>query len=827
MTPPLVSIIMFCRNNASTVERAVLSVLNNGYPNVEFVVQDGQSTDGTVAILRRYSAKIQLVTEPDAGPSDAFIKALNRCTGTIIGSCLADEELIPGAIAAAVEYFADHPMTGTLIGDAVLTDDRGIATGVSKGRDFDLFDYLMGRLTPYFCACFFSHAALRSIGYFTDAIDRECFEFELWTRMATRHRIAYVSQQFAKYAIHDAQLSNTPAAALQHIRARVGAIRRLFSPEGFFGNNPALRDYCLIAQYRMFYAHAITYQLNDVLAELQPAMAALSADGTSSKAAETWIANQNARQIWLRLAGFVPATLKRWILNKGLHLYVRPLVLGVLSRLHGRAPLDPKADGLAIETRAELMMRHQTAMVFHSRGQIDEALRLWRAVEDLGNEEIDSLACQAAQKSPLLAAGDLLVMQERWARRHAPGAHIRPEAAPLQPLGRKPIAVAYHCAWWDSVTAQRQLLNFISRHDRSKVRPLCYSPIPVPPEVARHFDAVRITGRLSNDEFAALAHADGVDVLMETTGFSPDHRYAAMAQRCAPVQISYLNHHATTGVTNLDYVLGDALVAHGPDASFFSEKIYALPGCFFCFDLRGEQIPFNADPPCLRTGQITFGCFGTASKLNLELIALWSRILTRVPDARLFLRNRDLEPTDNHRFMEQRFAQFGVTADRLILKGGTDNDTILRNYAEIDISLDTWPYCGGNTIAESFWQGVPVITLLGDRFSARYGASLVRAHGCPELVANSMDEYVEIAVALAQNPARIAEYRRGARNSATQFGFNDSEGFARRLEDAYKDLVSCVGGTAAHPRPVPCCTSRFGQRSICLCVGPLLAAGIK
>jgi predicted O-linked N-acetylglucosamine transferase (SPINDLY family) len=256
------------------------------------------------------------------------------------------------------------------------------------------------------------------------------------------------------------------------------------------------------------------------------------------------------------------------------------------------------------------------------------------------------------------------------------------------------------------------------------------------------------------------------------------------------VQISYVNHHATTAVPNIDYVLGDAMVAEGPDRDFFTEQIYSLPGCFFCFDLRGTEFPFRAEPPCATNSFVTFGCFGTGAKLNLRLIELWAAILDRVPGSRLFLRNRDLSPADNRRFIAGRFARFGIDPARLLLMGGTDHGTIMRNYAEIDISLDTWPYCGGNTIAESFWQGVPVVTLMGDRFSARYGASLVRAHGCPDLVAASMDEYVEIAAALAEDRPRLAAYRRDLRDMTAQHGFNDSEAFARKLEAAFQEMLN-------------------------------------
>ncbi len=787
---PVVSIIMFCRNGADTIARAVESVLQSSYKNIELIVQDGRSTDGTVEILEGYGDRIRLVSEPDNGSSHAFSKALPRCTGDIIGCCLADEELLPDAIAQAVQYLREHPDIGAVTGDSILTDDDGKITGEISGREFDLLDYLFGRYTPYFCSSFFSRNALHAIGYFTDDIDYECFEFELWTRLGTRHRAGYLPQQVAKYAIQKDQLSNTPRAITAHIRARVAAIHKLFSDHGFFGDNPGLRDYCLLAQYRMFYAHATTFNLEPIITDLQREILALSPGGDESHAAKDWLTKQNARRLWLRFGSLVPAGLKRWILDRGLHLYISPLVLRIIGRIIGRTSASSSgSDDNTTEERAQMMMRNDTAMIFNARGQIEEALALWRQTEALKDSEIDSFVCQVAQKAPSLDAADILKLQAWWAQRHADHPSMQLPIVPATVAGAAPINVGYNCAWWDSVTARRQILNFIQHHDRSKVRPFCYSPISIPQDIARHFEGVRVTGRQTDEEFAKLVRSDKIDLFIETTGFSPFHRYGAMAYRCAPVQISYLNHHATTAVNNIDYVLGDDVVANGPDKQFFTEDIYALPGCFFCFDLRGEKIPFQAEPPSIEKGYVTFGCFGTGGKINLRLIEIWAAILRRVPDSRLFLRNRDLTPIDNLRFMEQRFGRFGITPDRLILKGGTDNDTILRNYAEVDISLDTWPYGGGNTIAESFWQGVPVISLLGDRFSARYGASLVRAHGCPELVAESEEQYVEIAAALAQDRSRLAAYRLRSREMAGQFGFNDSEGFARKLEAACEIML--------------------------------------
>jgi glycosyltransferase involved in cell wall biosynthesis len=787
---PLVSIILFCRNSAPTIRRALDSVLNSTYRNIEFIVQDGLSTDGTLDILRTYGDSINLVSEADDGSSDAFRRALVRCSGDIIGSCLSDEELLPDAIAAAVQYLERHPDHGAIIGNAIITDDKEKLSDRVVGAEFDLLDYLLGRDTPYFCACFFSRRALHEIGFFTDQILYEAFEFEIWCRLATEHRIGYLPRALAKYAAREEQLSNTPRAIMRHIEARIAVLHRLFACDGFFGDNRRLRDRFILAQYRMFYAHAISYGLSEITAWLEPRIAAFAASGGATEFARSWVAEQKARRVWLGFGNMFPPQLKSWILDNGFHRLIRAPFLFVAKLLQGTSASRGATDQAGAEMQAELATRHDLAMIYASRGQIEEALDQWRRAEPLNDATIDSLACQAAQRAPSLTAAQIEEMQKRWAERHAPHPIVALPALGGNVATDAPLRVAYHCAWWDSTTARHQLLNFIARHDRSKVQPFCYSPIPVPHDIAQHFDTVRITGRLSDEEFVRQARSDRLDVFVETTGFSPDHRYAAMARRCAPVQISYLNHHATTGVPNVDYVLADAFLAAGEDRSYFTERIYPLPGCFFCFDLRDERLPYATEPPCKAKGFVTFGCFGSASKFTLPLIALWSAVLQAVPAALLFLRSRELTPADSRRFLLRRFARFGITADRLRIMGGTDHATILQNYAEIDISLDTWPYCGGNTIVESFWQGVPVITLAGDRFSARYGASLVRAHGCPELVAESKDGYVRIAADLAHNPDRLADYRSRMRDLTSRSGFNDSVRFARDVEKAYLHMTN-------------------------------------
>jgi protein O-GlcNAc transferase len=122
---------------------------------------------------------------------------------------------------------------------------------------------------------------------------------------------------------------------------------------------------------------------------------------------------------------------------------------------------------------------------------------------------------------------------------------------------------------------------------------------------------------------------------------------------------------------------------------------------------------------------------------------------------------------------------------------------VLGLYRDLDVSLDTWPYCGGNTIAESLWHGVPVITYQGPRFSGAYGASLLAAAGCADLVATSLDDYVERAVRLACDSDRLVDLRRRLRQMHQKHGLGDSVQLARRLDAAYSDMVCRAPGNSA------------------------------
>jgi len=130
---PLVSIITPSYNQAQFLEATILSVLNQDYPNLEYIIVDGGSTDGTLEILKRYSDQITWISEPDQGQSDGFNKGVARAKGDVIGWLNSDDLYEPGAIRQVVQYFVEHPDASVVYGNCTVIDDQGQEIEYKKG----------------------------------------------------------------------------------------------------------------------------------------------------------------------------------------------------------------------------------------------------------------------------------------------------------------------------------------------------------------------------------------------------------------------------------------------------------------------------------------------------------------------------------------------------------------------------------------------------------------------------------------------------------------------------------------------------------------------
>ncbi len=192
------------------------------------------------------------------------------------------------------------------------------------------------------------------------------------------------------------------------------------------------------------------------------------------------------------------------------------------------------------------------------------------------------------------------------------------------------------------------------------------------------------------------------------------------------------------------------------------------------------------------TGFITFGCLNNFSKMAPAVLKTWSDILLAVPDSRLALH---AIPGSHRDRVRNLFADFGVKPDRISFSGWLPPTEYMDQYRRIDIALDPFPYAGGTTTCNALWMGVPVITLAGPTAIGRGGVSILNNVGLTELIAHSREEYVQLAVALANDKARLSHLRSTIREQMKISPLMDAKQFAMDIENAYRQMWRTWGSS--------------------------------
>lgn len=199
---PLVSIVTPSFNQARFLEATIQSVLGQDYPNLEYLVVDGGSTDGSVGIIQQYAPRLAWwVSEADQGQTEALNKGFARARGQILAWLNSDDTYLPGAISSAVTYLQEHPEVGLVYGDANFIDEQGRQIGQFAARQTDYRRLRRGYVHIPQQASFFRADLWRQVGpldpgfYFA-------MDYDLWVQIAERAPIRYVPQTWANFRLH-------------------------------------------------------------------------------------------------------------------------------------------------------------------------------------------------------------------------------------------------------------------------------------------------------------------------------------------------------------------------------------------------------------------------------------------------------------------------------------------------------------------------------------------------------------------------------------------------------------------------------------------------
>ena len=337
------------------------------------------------------------------------------------------------------------------------------------------------------------------------------------------------------------------------------------------------------------------------------------------------------------------------------------------------------------------------------------------------------------------------------------------------------------------------VLSLIASHDRNQFEVFCYSQVPNPDNKTQHLrnlsDCWRSIVGMTMNEIAECIRGDAIDILVDLTGHTANNLLQVFTKRPAPLQVTWLGYPNTTGLLAMNYRLIDAITDPvGPDDNLHSEQLVRLPNGFLCYTPDAEATPIKV-PPVLPSGVVTFGSFNNLSKITLSTVSTWARILEATPKSRLLLKNASLADVETRRRYLALFVERGIDIERLeFLSHISSESAHLETYNRIDIGLDTFPYNGTTTTCEALWMGVPVICLRGDRHASRVGASILTRVGQPNLIAETIDDYVAVAGALAKDQARLTTLRQSLRPAMATSPLCDAQGFTRDVETAYKDM---------------------------------------
>jgi predicted O-linked N-acetylglucosamine transferase (SPINDLY family) len=288
---------------------------------------------------------------------------------------------------------------------------------------------------------------------------------------------------------------------------------------------------------------------------------------------------------------------------------------------------------------------------------------------------------------------------------------------------------------------------------------------------------------LSNKAAACAIHNDQIDILVDLKGFTQGSRTEILTFRPAPIQVNFLGYPGTLGGEFCDYIITDRFLTPPEAAEDYSEAFAYLP---HSYHPHGRNLLI--DPPPTRTEAglpeegFVFCCFNQSYKISPEIFDVWCRLLSAVPESLLWL----LKNSKAEGNLRNEAFQRGIDPGRLVFAENLGQIKHLCRLGLADLVLDTLPCNAHTTASDSLWAGVPLVTLAGSTFPSRVAGSLLHAIQMPELIADDLQGYYELALALASRPAYLDQVKTKLKRNRLTTPLFDVQTYTSDLERLYE-----------------------------------------
>lgn len=435
----------------------------------------------------------------------------------------------------------------------------------------------------------------------------------------------------------------------------------------------------------------------------------------------------------------------------------------------------------------------------------------WAGLADLAarlagmSDEVlpDRIPPYLALAVPGLAAETQLRIARRYATRilkHARSAGIagkKPRRRSSRAVG-KLLRVGYLFTDLNDFEPSAEMLDVIEHHDKERFEVHAYSFSKADSSdacrrIARASKGYRELGDASAGDAAESIRADKLDILIDLNGWTTEFHAPILAAHPAPVMINGWAYPASLGDSNLaDFMLADPFAVPHDAGEPFAELLLRLPGCYRPAARRPADLPTaSRKAEGLADDAFVFCSFVPVYQINPRVFDCWCSLLREMPDSVLWL----ADPGDQARpALVDEARKREIAANRIVFAAPVSRAAHLARLQLADLALDPFPLSAPLGTIAALSVGVPVVTLIGDRFAGRTSASLLHAAGCDDLIAQTVDSYLGIARTLASDPCRMRDTCSRLKGSIETSSLFDAAGFTRAFESICLEVV--CGGTS-------------------------------
>ena len=301
--------------------------------------------------------------------------------------------------------------------------------------------------------------------------------------------------------------------------------------------------------------------------------------------------------------------------------------------------------------------------------------------------------------------------------------------------------------------------------------------------IKKNFDNWILVSHKTDIELINLIRKDNIDILFDLSGHSRNNRLPVFKNRCAPVQAAWIGWSATTGISEIDYIIGDIYATPLSDQNKFSEKIYQLKNIWQSLSISNSdfKVPFVKNN---NKENVVLGCLANSMKLNDYLIKIWSRILNQIPNSKLILRNKNFAISKVRKKFIEKFENNKINKNQLIIEGQSfkSKSEYLEYYNKIDIVLDTFPVSGVTTSFDASYMGVPILTKIHNKsFWFRSGESINKNLNMDDWIAKDENDYIQKAIKFSANKNYLINLKIELRNLALKSSLFDSKNYSNHF----------------------------------------------